>query len=47
MNEFVNSAGSFLSDCFVMSLVMIFVENMIFSRALGTSTALVIIRKKE
>lgn len=46
MNEFVNSAGSFLSDCFVMSLVMIFVENMIFSRALGTSTALVIIRKR-
>lgn len=46
MNEFMNSVGGFLSDCFSMALVMILVENMIFSRALGTSTALVIIRKK-
>ncbi|MGI5895905.1 MAG: Rnf-Nqr domain containing protein [Oscillospiraceae bacterium] len=46
MSEFFTSTGSFLADCFVMALVMIFVENMIFTRALGTSTALVIIRKK-
>ena len=46
MNDFANAAGTFLADCFTMSLVMLLVENMIFSRALGTSTALVIIRKK-
>ena len=46
MSEFFTSTGSFLTDCVVMALVMIFVENMIFTRALGTSTALVIIRKK-
>ena len=46
MNDFANAAGTFLADCFAMSLIMLLVENMIFSRALGTSTALVIIRKK-
>lgn len=46
MNEFTASVGSFFSDCFSMALLMIFVENMIFTRALGTSTALVVIRKK-
>ncbi len=46
MNSFMDAVWTFLSNCFITSMAMIFVENMIFSRALGTSTALVIIRKK-
>ena len=46
MNDFYNSVSTFFADCFSMGMVMILVENMIFSRALGTSTALVVIRKK-
>lgn len=46
MNDFLPLVGSFFSQCFSAMLLMIFVENMVFTRALGTSTALVIIRKK-
>lgn len=46
MHDFFNMAGGFFADCLSMALVMIAVENMVFSRALGTSTALVIIRKR-
>ena len=46
MNEFLRAAGTFLSEFFSMALFMIFVENVLFSRALGPASALVIIRKK-
>ncbi len=46
MHDFFNMVGGFFADCLSMALVMIAVENMVFSRALGTSTALVIIRKR-
>lgn len=46
MNDFTSVVGGFFADCFTVSLAIILVENMIFSRALGSSTALVVIRKK-
>ena len=46
MSEFFQAFGTFLSECAAASLTMIFLENMLFSRALDTGTALVIIRKK-
>ena len=46
MSDFLNAVGTFLSECVAVSFLMLVVENMIFSRAFGTSTALVIIRKK-
>ena len=46
MNGFFEIVGTFLAECVSASLLMLVVENMIFSRAFGTSTALVIIRKK-
>lgn len=37
---------SFFRDMLIYSLIAIFLENTIFSRALGTSTALFVVRKK-
>lgn len=46
MSEFVSAAGAFLRDMFVYSMIAIFMENTIFSRGIGTSTALFATRKK-
>ena len=45
MNEFWNTVGQFFRDMAVYSMIAIFLENTIFSRALGTSTALFAVRK--
>lgn len=46
MNSFGDMAIQFIGQVVSMALVAIFIENFIFTRALGSSTALVIIRKK-
>ena len=46
MNEFWNATGHFLRDMAIYAMIAIFLENTIFSRALGTSTALFIVRKR-
>ena len=46
MSEFFSAAGAFLRDMFVYSMIAIFLENTIFSRGIGTSTALFATRKK-
>lgn len=46
MNDFLNMAAGFFRDMLTYSLVAIFLENTIFSRALGTSTSLFVVRKK-
>lgn len=46
MQEFLASAGAFFKDMLMFSIAAILLENTIFSRALGTSTALFSVRKK-
>lgn len=46
MNDFLESFLSFGADYSSVALVAIFIENIIFTRALGSSTSLYIIRKK-
>lgn len=46
MNEFLDALGAFFRDMFVYSMIAIFMENTIFSRGIGTSTALFATRKK-
>lgn len=46
MNEFFEALGSFFRDMLLYSLIAIFMENTVFSRGLGTSTALFATRKK-
>lgn len=46
MNEFLDVLGAFFRDMFVYSMIAIFMENTIFSRGIGTSTALFATRKK-
>lgn len=46
MNNFGDMTIQFIGQVVSMALVAIFIENFIFTRALGSSTALVIIRKK-
>lgn len=46
MNEFLEALGLFFRDMFYYALIAIFVENTIFTRGLGTSTALFATRKK-
>ena len=40
MNAFLDSLGLFFQDMFTYAIVAVFLENTIFSRALGVSTAL-------
>ena len=46
MNEFVQMTLSFLKEMFTYAVIAIFLENTIFSRAIGTSTALFSVRKQ-
>ncbi len=46
MNAFLDSLGLFFQDMFTYAIVAVFLENTIFSRALGVSTALFSVRKK-
>lgn len=46
MQEFFDIAVSFFRDMLVYSMLAIFFENTIFSRAIGSSTALFTVRKK-
>lgn len=46
MSEFFSQAGAFFRDMFMYSIVAIFMENTIFSRGIGTSTSLLVTRKK-
>lgn len=46
MNGFLNTVLEFFKDMVTYSMIAIFLENTIFSRALGTSTALFVVRKK-
>lgn len=46
MDGFLNSAADFFRDMLTYSMVAIFLENTLFSRALGTSTSLFVVRKK-
>lgn len=46
MDVFLSSMASFFKEMFTYGIIAIFLENTIFSRALGTSTALFAIRKQ-
>ena len=46
MNEFVQMTLSFLKEMFTYAVIAIYLENTIFSRAIGTSTALFSVRKQ-
>lgn len=46
MDDFMHMVGTFFRDMFLYSLIAVFLENTIFSRALGSSTALFAVRKK-
>ncbi|WMJ23802.1 Rnf-Nqr domain containing protein [Paludicola sp. MB14-C6] len=46
MNSFLQITGSFFKDMLTFALIAIFLENTIFSRAIGTSTVLYTVRKK-
>lgn len=46
MTDFFEMVGGFFFDMFSYMLIAIFLENTIFSRALGTSTSLFAVRKK-
>ncbi len=46
LNSFFEVVFTFFQEMFTYALIAIFLENTIFSRALGTSTALYVIRKK-
>ena len=46
MSELLNSFVSFLGDYVTYALIAMFLENTILTRALGTSTSLLIIRKR-
>ena len=46
MSGFMEAAATFFRDMFLMAVVAIFLENTIFSRALGTSTSLYLVRKQ-
>lgn len=46
MNEFTSALLSFFRDMFTYSMLAIFFENTIFSRALGSSTAMFAVRKR-
>lgn len=46
MSEFLSAASTFCVEMFSYMMIAIFLENTIFSRALGTSTALFAVRKR-
>ena len=46
MNEFLEALGLFFRDMFYYALIAILLENTVFTRGLGTSTALFATRKK-
>ena len=46
MQDLWNTVLSFLSEMAICALIAIFVENTIFARALGTSSILLMLRKK-
>ncbi|MFZ2537570.1 MAG: Rnf-Nqr domain containing protein [Oscillospiraceae bacterium] len=45
MNDFLDITMNFFKDMLTYSMIAIFLENTIFSRALGTSTSLFVVRK--
>lgn len=46
MEQFISATGVFFKDMLTYSMIAIFLENTIFSRAIGSSTALFAVRKK-
>lgn len=46
MSDFLKIATMFFKDMFLYAMIAIFLENTIFSRAIGTSTSLFAVRKK-
>lgn len=46
MGEFFDSFFQFGADCIPLVMIAVFLENIVFTRALGTSTSLLIIKKK-
>ncbi len=46
MHDFLSAVGGFFGDMFSYAMIALFLENTVFSRAIGTSTCLFVIRKK-
>lgn len=46
MSDFFRVLFQYINDCIPITLVAVFIENIIFTRALGASTTLLIIRRK-